>query len=301
MDFYYNAFGQRVLNVGRDGQKYYIYNEDGQPTGEYSGGNSQSVETVYLDGMPIAVLTTQGYFYILVDQVNTPVALVQPDGMTVWDWRNRDPFGNNIPVTSSTVPEYDHRFPGQVADKETGLYYNYFRDYDPQTGRYVQSDPIGLAGGVNTYAYVSANPLSLTDSNGLQAGAAGTAFEAAAAAAAGYSPASAANQNAFALDGDRSRGRGDPAAARQRDSSAGLRQSEYVRAKNFCDKPPPSGSNDCSTLSKQIDHAEQCISMYESWDNKWLPGRHDEKLAGWRNRLQNLKNTHNAKCTQKCQ
>jgi len=65
---------------------------------------------------------------------------------------------------------YNLRFPGQYYDAETGLNQNYFRDYDPIVGRYVESDPIGLRGGVNTYAYVRNNRLSLSDRYGLLPG-----------------------------------------------------------------------------------------------------------------------------------
>lgn len=58
--------------------------------------------------------------------------------------------------------------PGQYYDRATNLFYNYYRDYDPQTGRYVQSDPIGLEGGLNTYSYVEANPLDNADPDGLR-------------------------------------------------------------------------------------------------------------------------------------
>jgi RHS repeat-associated protein len=63
--------------------------------------------------------------------------------------------------------ELNLRFPGQYFDAETGLHYNYHRTYDPQTGRYLESDPIGLEGGLNTYSYSGGNPLYWVDPRGL--------------------------------------------------------------------------------------------------------------------------------------
>lgn len=59
------------------------------------------------------------------------------------------------------------RFAGQLYDAESGLNYNYFRNYNSLTGRYAESDLIGLTGGINTYAYVGSNPLTRIDPNGL--------------------------------------------------------------------------------------------------------------------------------------
>ncbi len=111
-------------------------------------------------------------YYIYTDQLNTPRAITNEAAVTVWTWANDDPFGNNAPNENpSGLGNFtcNLRFPGQYFDQETGTHYNYFRDYDPSTGRYIQSDPIGLTGGVNTYAYVGGNPISWTDPYGLSA------------------------------------------------------------------------------------------------------------------------------------
>ena len=68
-------------------------------------------------------------------------------------------------MAANTV-ENNVRLPGQYYDRETGLHYNYFRDYDPTTGRYIEADPIGLDGGVNLYAYADGNPILNVDPSG---------------------------------------------------------------------------------------------------------------------------------------
>jgi RHS repeat-associated protein len=116
-----------------------------------------------------AVLASNVY-YIHADHLNTPRVITDSSNKVVWRW-DADPFGastaNEDPDGDGAKFTYNLRFPGQYYDKETNLHYNYFRDYDPTTGRYVQSDPIGLEGGGNTYAYVEGNPLSSIDPMGL--------------------------------------------------------------------------------------------------------------------------------------
>jgi len=88
------------------------------------------------------------------------------DGTANVEWEAAyRPFGE---LLAQSGPEaINIRFPGQFEDQETGLYYNYFRTYNPALGRYLESDPIGLAGGWNTYAYVGGNPQKFSDPRGL--------------------------------------------------------------------------------------------------------------------------------------
>ena len=89
----------------------------------------------------------------------------------MWRWDQAEPFGNNpADENPSGLGAFDLplRLPGQRYDKETGLAYNMARDYALDTGRYIQSDPIGLTGGINTYAYVGSSPLLRVDPRGLQ-------------------------------------------------------------------------------------------------------------------------------------
>ncbi len=103
-------------------------------------------------------------YYFHTDHLGTPQVVTDKDQTVVWQGEY-SPFGE---VTETTrAVEQNLRFPGQYFDAETKLHYNYFRDYDPESGRYVQSDPIGLIGGLNTYSYVGNNSLIYADPYGL--------------------------------------------------------------------------------------------------------------------------------------
>jgi RHS repeat-associated protein len=101
--------------------------------------------------------------------LNAPRVVLNSSNQIRWRWIS-DPWGQLPPETnpqSLGAFTLNLRLPGQVYDIESNLHYNYFRDYSPETGRYVQSDPIGLQGGINTYAYVGGNPLTRVDPEGL--------------------------------------------------------------------------------------------------------------------------------------
>jgi RHS repeat-associated protein len=109
-------------------------------------------------------------YFIHTDHLNTPRLIADASGTTVWRWDQQEPFGFNVPDGNPSglrAFEFPMRLPGQYFDEETSLHYNMFRDYDPGFARYIESDPIGIRGGLNTYAYVANRPLTYIDPNGL--------------------------------------------------------------------------------------------------------------------------------------
>jgi RHS repeat-associated protein len=115
-------------------------------------------------------ITSTGKYYLHSDHLNTPRLATNQAQALLWSW-DSDAFGLGTPNTDvdgdGVSLDIPLRFPGQVFEAYSNLNYNYFRDYDPNTGRYVQSDPIGLDGGLNTYGYVGANPIIYIDEFGL--------------------------------------------------------------------------------------------------------------------------------------
>ena len=117
-----------------------------------------------------SAITTTQITYLHVDDLNTPRVGTDANGTIDWQW-DSDAFGSLLPEEDPDGDGVDTvinlRFAGQYYDAETGLHYNLNRFYDPSTGRYITSDPIGLWAGLNTYGYVSSNPLRFIDTQAL--------------------------------------------------------------------------------------------------------------------------------------
>jgi len=181
--YVYNALGQRIQKTLSGGNTIrYIYGITGDLLAETDVTGNSLKEYVYQENNLLAVIdfdvdgnsipdgTAPELYYAHNDHLGTPVKLTGPTGNVIWS-ASYQSFGEatveSDPDEDGTFVTLNIRFPGQYYDHESGLHYNYFRYYDPSTGRYITSDPIGLNGGLNTYAYVLNNPLKFIDPTGL--------------------------------------------------------------------------------------------------------------------------------------
>jgi RHS repeat-associated protein len=165
----YDPFGRRISKTVNGEITYFQYSDEGL-IAEY--GQSGTVIKTYgwepenmWGSKPIWQTDADKIYYVHADHLGTSQRLTDKDGKQVWAMQ-AEAFGNTTPKADSTITN-NLRFPGQYFDEETQTHYNYYRDYDPITGRYVEKDPIGLEGGINNYVYVDNKPLNFSDEYGL--------------------------------------------------------------------------------------------------------------------------------------
>jgi len=171
--FIYNAAGQQVLQNGEADKRLHLHGEAGEWLGSYATNGSPTQQVVWLNSEPVGIIQAGRVRYIEADHLGSPRVVIDPSAdKAIWKWSLKgEAFGATAPEQDpdldGTVFSFDLRFPGQRYYDVTGLYQNGKRDYDAATGRFSQSDPIGLSGGISSYAYVDSSPLLFTDTLGL--------------------------------------------------------------------------------------------------------------------------------------
>ena len=165
-EYVYNGNGQRVKKTTTSsGTVIFHYDLQGKIMAESTATGIITADYVFLDGNPYAKIEGNNVYYYHIVHLGTPQKMTNMAGSVVWEAEFL-PFGEPLSITGSIVNNL--RFPGQYYDSETGLNYNYHRDYHPVIGRYVEADPIGLEAGLNLYVYVRNMPVRAIDPFGLE-------------------------------------------------------------------------------------------------------------------------------------
>ncbi|WP_277612475.1 RHS repeat-associated core domain-containing protein, partial [Xanthomonas euvesicatoria] len=174
MNYRYNGRGEQVRRFLGTTNTYTLYDEAGHWLGDYDSNGAPKQQAIWLDDLPVGLLANASKLhYIEPDHLGSPRVVIDPTrDVAVWTWSLKgEAFGNTAPNQDpdgdGAALVLDMRFPGQRFDAASGLNQNYFRDYEAATGRYGQSDPIGLGGGISTFSYVAATPLTSIDPFGL--------------------------------------------------------------------------------------------------------------------------------------
>lgn len=174
VDMDYNGRGERVWRQDSSGKPtLFVYDETGRLLGEYGNDGTPISEVIWLDNYPVGTIRGSSVYPIESDHLGTPRIVANGD-TAIWKWDLFGPvFGDGYvdenPDGDRTFFQFDLRFPGQQYDRMSRLHYNYFRDYEPGVGRYIESDPIGLQGGISTYSYAMSTPVRFIDPRGKSA------------------------------------------------------------------------------------------------------------------------------------
>jgi len=323
VSYLYNALEQRVVKGSTNATlvpgnlRYFVHDEAGHVIGEYDQDGNPVYEVVYLGDTPIAVITqvrtgsgdtlnvATKTSYVYSDHLDTARVIVRAsDHFIQWRWDQAEAYGNTPPNNNPNALgafAFNLRFPGQLYDSESNLVYNHHRYYDASTGRYVESDPIGLEGGINTYAYVGGSPLSHTDAAGLQAAWPGVP---------GFPPIivpsnpSTPSQKPFYPDlpGGPTYTPSPswwPSWARdwmesRSDLSPQERAQQAQERKAYsqvCKSPTPPTGDKCKDAKANLDRLKQCLQLREAFSRKWFndqdPG-HMTEITNTRRAIEKL-------------